>query len=175
MALPGQRLPANPEIRPVAGAGLPYASQVDQYSSVDPYQEIELARQAADVTEAAVHQAETLAGQPTLLPAWSPLARSVGVYAGFGALVAVIHWILLIATGFNRIAVEKVSFGETFSLFAWSCGGLPTMAFFAGYLVLRTWGRPRIGTDDSAVHARLGFLICFLATPLAFCAYSLIF
>jgi hypothetical protein len=131
---------------------------------VDPDHELELARRAADEADGAAMRAETMAQQPPLLPGLSPLARAVAVYGG-GALVAVILEYLLV------IGSDLV---DPFSLFAWMCGGLPALAFFASYLVLTVWGKPRMIVGVPARYARLGFAICFAAMPIGYCGFTLL-
>lgn len=126
----------------------------------DPYRELELAQQAFHAAEAGVAQAKDLAPRPALFPTWSPLARAVAVYAGCAGVMAVLQWVLLAASGVVNL--------DGFGYVAWSCAGLPAMAFFGGYLLLHLVGRPKVG-EVPDTHPRLGFLICFLATPAALC------
>lgn len=116
-------------------------------------------------------QAETMAQQAPLLPSMSPLARAMTVYFGCAGVLAIIIWILLTV---SEVQGSKGFDRNTIGVFSWSCAGLPTMLFFAGYTVLNVWGKPRIIVGRPAAYARLGFLICFLAAPIAFMAYYLV-
>ncbi|WP_230395222.1 hypothetical protein, partial [Plantactinospora alkalitolerans] len=149
----------------VSGAAMPPARPVD------PRRELELARQAADGADVMIVQAETMAQQAPLLPSMSPLARAMSVYFGCAGVLAVIIWILLTVS-----EVQTLNGGDrnAIAVFSWSCAGLPTMLFFVGYFVLSVWGKPRIIVGRPARYARLGFLICFLASPIAFFAYYLV-
>ncbi|MFY1686752.1 hypothetical protein [Plantactinospora sp. WMMB782] len=169
-AVPGPRLPADaaPDgVGPVSGAaaGMPPAPPVD------PLRELDLARQSADGADVMIVQTETMAQQAPLFPAMSPLARATTVYLICASLLTVIIWILLTVAEVTR---NKGLDSGTFALFSWSCAGLPTMAFFLGYLALGIWGKPRMIVGRPARYARLGFLICFLAPPVAFFGYYLV-
>ncbi|MDG4756978.1 hypothetical protein [Micromonospora sp. WMMD710] len=145
-----------------AGAGVPAQRAV----AVDPAVELELARRMADEADRHGHQAELLAQRPLLLPTWSPLARAVAVYAGCGAAGGVLVLTLVLASGVGLV--------DGFTLGAWICAGLPAVAFFGGYLVLGRWGRPAIVAGTPPRYLPLGFLICFLLVPMAYCAYLLL-
>ncbi|MET8466623.1 hypothetical protein ABZU93_26535, partial [Micromonospora zamorensis] len=109
---------------------------------------------------------ELLAQRPALLPTWSPLARAVAVYAACGAAAGVLVLALVLASGVGMV--------DGFTLGAWICAGLPAVAFFGGYLVLGRWGRPAMVTGTPPRYLPLGFLICFLLVPMAYCAYLLL-
>ncbi|GAB2950456.1 hypothetical protein GCM10027280_43650 [Micromonospora polyrhachis] len=164
--LPGQR-PAPPASAPAGAAPSAGPVPAPRPAPVDPAQALELARRAADAADQSAMRAETMAQQPPLLPGWSPIARALVIYGGF-ALLAVAMGVLLFHQLDTR--AEKEDFGRWFSAIAWAGGGLPTLAFFAGYLVLNVWGKPRmaVGKQPSA-HLRIGFLICFVVVPLAAC------
>ncbi|MER7331869.1 MULTISPECIES: hypothetical protein [unclassified Micromonospora] len=136
-------------------------------AEADPTTELELARRYADESDRHGQQAELLAQQPALLPTWSPVARALAVYAGCAAVGAVLMVVMVLASGVGLV--------DGFTLGAWICAGLPALSFFAGYLVLGRWGRPAMvaGTPPRYVH--LGFLICFVAVPVAYLAYLLLF
>ncbi|WP_370519010.1 hypothetical protein, partial [Micromonospora sp. AMSO12t] len=136
-------------------------------AEVDPTVELELARRYADESDRHGQQTELLAQRPALLPGWSPVARSVTVYAGCAAVGAILMMIMVLASGVGLV--------DGFTLGAWICAGLPALSFFAGYLVLGRWGRPAMvaGTPPRYVH--LGFLICFAAVPVAYVAFLLLF
>jgi hypothetical protein len=124
------------------------------------------ARQYADAADTAALEAELLAQRPPLLPALSPPVRALVVYAVTAAATALVQFALLV------IAEPEVI--GPFALYAWVCAGLPAMAFFAGYLVLTVWGRPRVLADPPARYPGPGFAVCFLSTPILYCGYSLL-
>ncbi|SIN08919.1 hypothetical protein SAMN04489832_2929 [Micromonospora cremea] len=145
-----------------AGAGVP----AQRAAAVDPAVELELARRMADEADRHGQQAELLAQRPALLPTWSPLARAVAVYAGCGAAAGVAMLALVLASGVGLV--------DGFTLGAWICAGLPALAFFGGYLVLGQWGRPAMVAGTPPRYLPLGFLICFLLVPVAYCGYLLL-
>ncbi|MFI6241246.1 hypothetical protein ACIBEF_15345 [Micromonospora sp. NPDC050795] len=145
-----------------AGGGVPAQRAV----AADPAMELELARRMADEADRHGQQAELLAQRPALLPTWSPLARAVAVYAGCGAAAGVLVLMLVLASGVGLV--------DGFTLGAWICAGLPAVAFFGGYLVLGRWGRPAMVAGTPPRYLPLGFLICFLVVPMAYCAYLLL-
>ncbi|MGQ5263020.1 hypothetical protein ACTWLT_20000 [Micromonospora sp. ZYX-F-536] len=145
-----------------AGAGVP----AQRAAAVDPAVELELARRMADEADRHGQQAELLAQRPALLPTWSPLARAVAVYAGCGAAAGVLMLALVLASGVGLV--------DGFTLGAWICAGLPALAFFGGYLVLGQWGRPAMVAGTPPRYLPLGFLICFLLVPVAYCGYLLL-
>ncbi|MFG3420707.1 hypothetical protein [Micromonospora sp. NPDC048063] len=156
------KLALPPGAAPAAG-GVPGPRPAE----ADPTTELELARRYADESDRHGQQAELLAQRPALLPAWSPVARALAVYAGCAAVAAVLMVVMVLASGVGLV--------DGFTLGAWICAGLPALSFFAGYLVLGRWGRPAlvVGTPPRYVH--LGFLICFVAVPVAYVAYLLLF
>jgi hypothetical protein len=139
----------------------------------DPAEALNLARRHADEADAAAHETDALARQPALMPGVSPILRNVLVYSGC-ALVAVLGgYGLLVASDFTSAG----SFSVT--LIAWMCTGLPAVAWIGGFLLLSVWGRPKLadlrtGQREADRSPKLGFVICFLALPLAFCAFKLI-
>jgi hypothetical protein len=147
--------------------GQPYGNQPVQPAHLpDPVQALHLARLRAEEADAASAQAEQLAQYPPLFPMWTPLARNLTVYALCAAAAVVIQIALLVAADVDRI--------DPLTLLAWLCAGLPAMAFFAGVTVISIWGKPRLVPGGAPVrHLRLGFAICLLAMPVAFCAYKL--
>lgn len=145
-----------------AGVGVP----AQRAAAVDPAVELELARRMADEADRHGQQAELLAQRPALLPTWSPLARAAAVYAACGAAAGVLVLALVLASGVGLV--------DGFTLGAWICAGLPAVAFFGGYLVLGRWGRPAMVTGTPPRYLPLGFLICFLLVPMAYCAYLLL-
>ncbi|WP_433649762.1 hypothetical protein ACQP2C_24640 [Micromonospora zamorensis] len=145
-----------------AGVGVP----AQRAAAVDPAVELELARRMADEADRHGQQAEMLAQRPALLPTWSPLARAVAVYAACGAAAGMLVLALVLASGVGLV--------DGFTLGAWICAGLPAVAFFGGYLVLGRWGRPAMVAGTPPRYLPLGFLICFLLVPMAYCAYLLL-
>jgi hypothetical protein len=131
----------------------------------DPGREIALARQAIAAADEAATHAEELARRPALLPMWAPLGRAVAVYAGCGAAAGVLQFVILYL---NRLVDT-----DPFAYFAWSCAGLPALAFFAGFLILRLFGQPKVG-ETPDLYARLGFLICFLVAVVAPCLLTIV-
>ncbi|WP_433125890.1 hypothetical protein ACQPWW_24830 [Micromonospora sp. CA-240977] len=158
----GEARLALPTAASPAGAGVP----AQRAAAVDPVVELELARRMADEADRHGQQAEVLAQRPALLPTWSPLARAVAVYAGCGAAAGVVMLVLVLASGVGLV--------DGFTLGAWICAGLPAVAFFGGYLVLGRWGRPAMVAGTPPRYLPLGFLICFLLVPMAYCAYLLL-
>ncbi|MFC5922632.1 hypothetical protein [Micromonospora vulcania] len=144
-----------------AGAGVP----AQRAPAVDPAVELELARRMADEADRHGQQAELLAQRPALLPTWSPLGRAVAVYAACGVAAGVLVLALVLASGVGLV--------DGFTLGAWICAGLPALAFFGGYLVLGRWGRPAMVVGTPPRYLPLGFLICFLLVPMAYCGYLL--
>jgi len=132
----------------------------------DPERELILTRQQADETDAAASRAETLAGQPPLLPTWSPFGRAVAVYLGFAALVALLQFVLLM----HPLARDA----DTGTQFAWICAGFPTIAFFSAYIVLSIWGKARLDVDGPARYPRLGFLLCYAAAPVSMLGFIML-
>ncbi|MDM4719921.1 hypothetical protein QTQ03_10150 [Micromonospora sp. WMMA1363] len=135
--------------------------------AVDPATELERARRYADEADRYGRQAELLAQRPPLLPTWSPVARATAVYLGCASVSVVLMLVMVFASG-----VGVVDLG---TLYAWTCAGLPAVSLIAGWLVLGRWGRPAIAAGMPARYPVLGILVCFLALPLAYCGYLLLF
>jgi hypothetical protein len=132
----------------------------------DPTQALHLARQHTDAADAATNEAELLAQQPALLPGVSPTARNLLIYGGCALVAVAAQYALLVASDISHL--------DAWTLLAWICTGFPAMAWIAGYVILSVWGRPRIGDPAVNRSPRLGFAICFLAMPAAFCAFKLV-
>ncbi|WP_422755384.1 hypothetical protein [Micromonospora sp. WMMD708] len=147
---------------PGAGTG-PDGSGVDG----DPAVVLAETGRLVDEVDRLGQQAEALAQRPALLPTWSPTARAVAVYAGCAAAGALVMLVLVVANGIG--VVNGVTLG------ALTCAGLPLISFVAGWLVLGRWGRPALATTDPPRYAPLGFFICALAVPLAYCVTLLVF
>ncbi|GIJ77398.1 hypothetical protein SAMN05443287_112153 [Micromonospora phaseoli] len=159
----GESGPALPVAVSATAAGVP----AQRAGQVDPATELELARRWADEADRHGQQAELLAQQPVLLPTWSPMARAVVVYLGFAAVSVVLMLVMVLASGVGVV--------DGFTLYAWMCAGLPAFSLIGGWLVLGRWGRPAVGAATPPRYPVLGFLLCFLAVPLAYCGYLLIF
>ncbi|MFE7871776.1 hypothetical protein ACFUYE_15655, partial [Micromonospora humida] len=100
-------------------------------------------------------------------PTWSATARAVAVYAGCAAVGALVMLVLVVANGIG--VVDGVTLG------ALTCAGLPLISFVAGWLVLGRWGRPALATTDPPRYAPLGFFICALLVPIAYCVTLVVF
>ncbi|MFI7023478.1 hypothetical protein ACIBMZ_12285 [Micromonospora sp. NPDC049900] len=152
---------------PVAVSATEVGVPAQRTGTVDPATELELARRWADEADRYAQQAEMLAQRPALLPSWSPMARAVAVYLGFSGVAVILMLVMVLASG-----VGAVGFG---TLIAWMCAGLPAAALIGAWLVLGKWGRPASGAATPPRYPLLGFLLCFLAVPLAYCGYLLLF
>ncbi|MEV4769578.1 hypothetical protein [Micromonospora humida] len=160
--------PAVPEPAPGPGPA-PGSVTAPGGSGVDGDPAVVLAEigRLADEVDRLGQQAEALAQRPALLPTWSPTARAVAVYAGCAAVGALIMLVLVVANGIG--VVNGVTLG------ALTCAGLPLISFVAGWLVLGRWGRPALATTDPPRYAPLGFFICALLVPLAYCVTLVVF
>jgi hypothetical protein len=139
----------------------------------DPVEAVQVARRKADEADAARNETDALARQPVLMPGVSPVLRNGLVYAAC-ALVAVLgSYGLLVLSDFTSAGSFSVS------LLAWLCTGLPAVAWIGGFLLISVWGRPRLadlktGQREADRSPKLGFVICFLALPAAFCLFKAI-
>ncbi|MEV6815203.1 hypothetical protein [Micromonospora sp. NPDC051296] len=158
----GESSRALPVAVSATGAGVP----AQRAGEVDPATELELARRWADEADRHGQQADLLAQRPALLPTWSPLARAVAVYLACAGVSVVLMLVLGLASD-----VGVVGLG---TLVAWMCAGLPAVALVGGWLVLGRWGRAAAGAATPPRYPVLGFLLCFLAVPLAYCGYLLL-
>ncbi|MEH1013201.1 hypothetical protein V6U90_08815 [Micromonospora sp. CPCC 206060] len=149
LALPTSPVPTVPAPRPPA--------------ELDPAAELDRARQAADAAEAALARTEALGQQPLLLPGLSPLARALAVYAG--CLLATAPLMLMLDLGYRWGAID------TFTQLAWTLAGLPTLAFFAGYLLLGRYGQPPLVVGTPPRYRYLGFLVTFIGAPVLYCGF----
>ncbi|GGM38644.1 hypothetical protein GCM10011608_24220 [Micromonospora sonchi] len=152
---------------PVAVSAMAAGVPAQRAGQVDPATELELARRWADEADRHAQQAELLAQRPALLPTWSPMARAVAVYLGCAGVSVVLMLLMVLASGVGVV--------DGFTLYAWMCAGLPAVSLIGGWLVLGRWGRPAVGAATPPRHPVLGFLLCFLAVPLAYCGYLLLF
>ncbi|MDG4796621.1 hypothetical protein [Micromonospora sp. WMMD1082] len=152
---------------PVAVSATAAGVPAQRVGEVDPAAELELARRWADEADRHGQQAELLAQRPALLPAWSSRARAVAVYSGAAGIAMLLLLVLTIGWSIGVVGLG--------TLLAWMLAGLPATALIGGWLVLGRWGRPPVGAATPPRHAVLGFLLCFLAVPLAFCGYLLLF
>ncbi|MER7271075.1 hypothetical protein ABT344_22590 [Micromonospora carbonacea] len=146
-----------------AAAGVP----APRAGGVDPGAELAEARRLADEADRLIGVTETVGRRPPLLPAWSPLARALAVYAACAAAGVVLAMVLL------GVAGVVASPG---AVYVATCGALPVLCFVAGYLVLGRWGRPALGADGPPPRfVPLGFVTCVLLMPLAYCGYLVLF
>ncbi|GIJ25257.1 hypothetical protein Vqi01_04190 [Micromonospora qiuiae] len=152
---------------PVAVSATAAGVPAQRTGQVDPATELELARRWADEADRHAQQAELLAQRPALLPTWSPMARAVAVYLGFAGASVVLMLLMVLASGVGVV--------DGFTLYAWMCAGLPAVSLVGGWVVLGRWGRPAVGAATAPRYPVLGFLLCFLAVPLAYCGYLLLF
>ncbi|WP_433228644.1 hypothetical protein ACQP2H_21600 [Micromonospora sp. CA-248260] len=149
---------------PAPGAGTaPGGSGVDG----DPAVVLAETGRLVDEADRLGQQAEALARRPALLPTWSPTARAVAVYAGCAAVGALVMLVLVVANGIGVV--------DGFTLGALTCAGLPLISFVAGWLILGRWGRPALASTDPPRYAPLGFVVCVLLVPLAYCVTLLLF
>ncbi|MEV0940732.1 hypothetical protein AB0I90_10220 [Micromonospora wenchangensis] len=168
---PGSAVPPGSAVSPgsatgtgaVAGTGVAGGSGVDG----DPAVVLAEAGRLVDEVDRLGQQAEALAQRPALLPTWSPTARAVAVYVGCAAVGALVMLLLVVANGIG--VVDGITLG------ALTCAGLPLISFVAGWLILGRWGRPALATTDPPRYAPLGFFICAVAVPLAYCVTLLVF
>ncbi|WP_043725300.1 hypothetical protein [Micromonospora maris] len=133
---------------------------------VDAATELEMARRWADEADRYAQQTEVLAQQPALLPTWSPMARAFAVYLAFAAVSVLIMLVMVLASGVGVVG--------GWTLFSWMCAGLPAASLIGGWLVLGRWGRPAVGAMTAPRYPVIGFLLCFLAVPLAYCGYLIL-
>ncbi|MER7460402.1 hypothetical protein [Micromonospora sp. NPDC126480] len=133
----------------------------------DPAAELELARRYADEADRHGQQAELLAQRPPLLPAWSPVARALAVYAGCAAVGVVLMLVMVLASGVGVV--------DSGTLYAWMCAGLPAVSLIAGWLLLGRFGRAPMVAGTPPRYPLLGIAVCFLATPIAYCGYLVLF
>ncbi|MEU6075212.1 hypothetical protein [Micromonospora sp. NPDC047074] len=134
---------------------------------LDPVAELESARRWADEADRLGQQVELLAQRPALLPSWSPVARALAVYLGCAGVGVLLMLVMVLASGVGALGLG--------TLYTWMCAGLPAVSLIAGWLVLGRWGTPAVVTGTPPRYPLLGILVCFLAVPLAYCGYLLIF
>ncbi|SCL18717.1 hypothetical protein GA0074692_0459 [Micromonospora pallida] len=133
---------------------------------LDPAEELTRVRSSADEADRYGRQVEARAGQPRLLPGWSPLARAIVVYLG-SALVGALAVAVL-------VLVANAGWIDSATLAIWTVAGIPALAFFAGFLLLGRYGRPAVGGASPPRHLNTGFVICFLLLPAVSCGYLLL-
>ncbi|MFY1595146.1 hypothetical protein [Micromonospora sp. WMMD737] len=134
---------------------------------LDPVAELESARRWADEADRLGQQVELLAQRPALLPSWSPMARALAVYLGCAGVGVLLMLVMVLASGIGALGLG--------TLYTWMCAGLPAMSLIAGWLILGRWGTPAVVVGTPPRYPLLGILVCFLAVPLAYCGYLLIF
>ncbi|MGC5031909.1 hypothetical protein [Micromonospora sp. DT229] len=148
---------------PVAVSATAAGVPGQRVGEVDPATELEMVRRWADEADRYAQQTEVLAQRPALLPSWSPMARAIAVYLGFAAVSVLIMLVMVLASGIGVVG--------GWTLFSWMCAGLPAASLIGGWLVLGRWGRPAVGAMTAPRYPVIGFLLCFLAVPLAYCGY----
>lgn len=113
--------------------------------------------QAVEQSDVEARQAEERGLQPAFLPGLSTTGRNALVYAAAAVLAALAScglWAASPDTDLGRVPL---------SLVPWQLCGLPALAFFAGYLTIALFGRPRVETREKPNRSvRLGGLICFV-------------
>lgn len=148
------------------GQQLPAPGPLGATPVTDPAQALQLARQHTDLADAHAAEAERLAQQPPLLPNASVPTRNLLVYACCAFLAVVAQYALLV--------VSQVGHLGTWVLLSWICAGFPILAWAGGYFAIGAWGRPAAGDQTVQRSPRLGFAVCFLAMPAAFCAFKVV-
>ncbi|MEU7995469.1 hypothetical protein AB0B83_09040 [Micromonospora sp. NPDC049060] len=134
---------------------------------LDPAAELESARRWADEADRLSQQVELLAQRPALLPTWSPMARALAVYLGCAGVGVLLMLVMVLASGIGALGLG--------TLYTWMCAGLPALSLIAGWLILGRWGTPAVVAGTPPRYPLLGILVCFLAVPLAYCGYLLMF
>jgi hypothetical protein len=126
----------------------------------DADEAVRQAREAIDRADAEAQQAEEHGTRPVLFPSMSTTGRNVLLYSS----AAWCMW--LISCGLY--ALKPQSGSAPVGLLLWSMCGLPAIAYFAAYIVISIFGRPRLQSQGQTDHsARLGGLICFGGMALA--------
>ncbi|TCB98109.1 hypothetical protein E0H26_10380 [Micromonospora zingiberis] len=151
---------------PVAVSATAAGVPAQRAGEVDAATELEMARRWADEADRYAQQAEVLAQRPALLPTWSPMARAVAVYLGFAAVSVLLMLVMVLASGVGVVG--------GWTLYSWMCAGLPAVSLIGAWLVLGRWGRPAVGAATPPRYPVIGFLLCFLAVPLAYCGYLIL-
>jgi hypothetical protein len=147
--------------------GRPIGSPPPTFTGItDAAQALQLARQYTDTADAATRQLEQLAEQPRLFPGMSPIGRNLLVYGACALLAVLAEYALLV--------VSDAAHLDAITLLAWICTGFPAMAWIGGYLIISVWARPHLGDPTVVRNPKLGFAVCFLAMPAAFCAFKVI-
>ncbi|MGK5518045.1 hypothetical protein ACSNN9_01670 [Micromonospora sp. URMC 107] len=134
---------------------------------LDPAAELESARRWADEADRLGQQVELLAQRPALLPSWSAMARALAVYLGCAGVGVLLMLVMVLASGVGALGLG--------TLYTWMCAGLPAVSLIAGWLILGRWGTPVVVAGTPPRYPLLGILVCFLAVPLAYCGYLLMF
>ncbi|MBQ1073066.1 hypothetical protein KBX06_07810 [Micromonospora sp. C31] len=134
---------------------------------LDPSAELESARRWADEADRLGQQVELTAQRPALLPGWSPVARALAVYLACAGVGVLLMLVMVLASGVGALGLG--------TLYTWMCAGLPAVSLIAGWLVLGRWGTPAVVAGTPPRYPLLGILVCFLAVPLAYCGYLLMF
>ncbi|MGC5330884.1 hypothetical protein [Micromonospora sp. DT62] len=146
---------------------VPGAVPTPRAGELDPTAELESARRWADEADRLGQQVELLAQRPALLPSWSPMARALAVYLGCAGVGVLLMLVMVLASGVGALGLG--------TLYTWMCAGLPAVSLIAGWLILGRWGTPAVVVGTPPRYPLLGILVCFLAVPLAYCGYLLMF
>ncbi|MGW4498415.1 hypothetical protein ACWENR_07320 [Micromonospora sp. NPDC004336] len=146
---------------------LPGGVPTPRAGELDPAAELESARRWADEADRLGQQVELLAQRPALLPSWSPVARALAVYLGCAGVGVLLMLVMVLASGVGALGLG--------TLYTWMCAGLPAVSLIAGWLILGRWGTPAVVVGTPPRYPLLGILVCFLAVPLAYCGYLLMF
>ncbi|SCL15850.1 hypothetical protein GA0070616_0850 [Micromonospora nigra] len=159
---------AYPQGRPGETAlAVPGGVPAPRAGETDPAAELESARRWADEADRLGQRTELLAQRPALLPSWSPMARALAVYLGCAGVGVVLMLVMVLASGVGALGLG--------TLYTWMCAGLPAVSLIAGWLILGRWGTPAVVAGTPPRYPLLGILVCFLAVPLAYCGYLLVF
>ncbi|GIF37460.1 hypothetical protein [Actinoplanes xinjiangensis] len=114
---------------------------------------------AVNQADVEARKAEERGMRPALFPTMSPVGRNALIYS----VAAFCTW--LVACGLFILAPSD---GASAGTLLWSMCGLPAIAYFAAYIVISVFGRPRAQSLGDVEHsARLGGLICFGGSFLA--------
>jgi hypothetical protein len=125
----------------------------------DPAEALRLAHRHLATADQALTEAERRAQRPALLPGFPTGLRNLLVYLGGAVLAAFAQYLLVLYAAHRHLSTP--------TQLAWSYVGFPAAAWIGGYLVISFWGRPRSGDATVNRSPRLGFLLCFLAMPVA--------
>jgi hypothetical protein len=123
----------------------------------DPAELGQRTNHALEQADALLKAVDDRAREPGLLPGVHPTLRNGLVYAGATVLAG------LLSCGLTIFGTRGPDHRFPLWTAPWALCGLPAVAFFAGYFIIGSLGRPRLGSTgplDRSV--RLGGLICLL-------------